>query len=337
MRLGIRYCSVALGLAALMAVLLAGPLRAGDAPRYNVSLEAQPRSAEVDAGMLMLVDLKLTNIGQHKIVFDYSRPVERLPIMREGLRFDLIRDGQIVPPYRPRDRRMSAGGGLGYIQALDPGQSVTAIGCVNWDCALDTAGEYIATATMTLGVNFTVESDPFAFTVTSVAENVRTAKIREAEAILLKKVTFGPQAVEALLVLAFCGTPESVAKLTSIMISHPRFVTHSNVSRAALRVALDRLQDSKQALANAHALLKAADPNLKREGVDVIYTRGTPDDAGALVALLDDADYMVRWDACGALKKVADSPVEPKSEGAERLADVVKQAKTWWANRTPEK
>jgi len=42
---------------------------------------------------------------------------------------------------------------------------------------------------------------------------------------------------------------------------------------------------------------------------------------------MDDEDYIVRFDKCEALRKVAGF----------KLAKVVKQAKAWWAARTEEK
>ncbi len=332
--------------AVLMAFPYGASLRADDSLSEEIGLEAKPRLTEVGAGSLILVDLKLTNKGQSEIAFTYDKPTERLPVMRDGITFDIRQGKNPVPRFSSCDASTVTSGTFVYTDKLKAGESLTLLGCINWDYVIDMPGTYtgIAYWTFRTGISdskgryastMVLQSSPFVFSVKPVQSTDREAKMAEAEGLLSKKVTYDPQAVEALMSLAFCGTAESAAKLTKIMMGNKRFVT--NNSRAALRIALDRLDDNKEALSNGRILLKAADPNLRRAGVHVINTRGTPDDAVVLVALLDDSDYMVKWETCDALKKITDfKPVEPKSIGDERLADVVKQAKAWWAKRAAE-
>jgi hypothetical protein len=314
----------------------------GDASAGDLSLEAHVGA--VRGKNLVLVDLKLVNKGNGTIFFIspikqgyITEPTGRRPIITRQLSFNVMLNGKPLDEWRVKGANWFSGH---PVDAFDfpPGKEWKAAAFLNWQFPLSEPGEYSARVVFSLttynaeyphGEELTAQSDTFSFTLQPFDRDTLNNVNLEQLTVVEKKTPEDEEAVMAALSVAFSEEPAAVNRLAEILGKKKEYLP--TLTRDALKISLERLSDRKAAVFCAERLLQNSSSDLRLLGVYVMRRIGSRADVPALVRLLDDEDYNVRWFTCEALEKLGGFKFDLPEHCENQLELMVAQSKKWWS------
>ena len=295
-------------MAITLAILFTGlfNLRVPDAIADEVALEAH--SEPVRGKNLVMVNLTLINKGTRAVRFlspaidDFGTELRPI-IITIHVSFYVMLNGKALDPWHESDPSIYHDD-KAWVLDLRPGEEWKAVSFLNWEFPLDDAGEYSANAILSL-MSFTdppkvetltLQSNNFSFVIKPLdGDGLNKINLADLHAVE-GKASWDNDATMAALSVAFSEEPSAVQRLADILAKKTYSIPW--ISRKALGFSLERLRDRNAAISCAEGMLRNSSADLRQLGVHLIYTRGSKAEAPALVKLLDDDDYNVRWRTC---------------------------------------
>jgi hypothetical protein len=333
-----------------LAILLTGLLivRVPDAVADELSLEAH--AEPVQGKNLVIVELTLINKAAWTEDF-LTQSAEQRPIITMDVSFNVTLNGKPLEPWHTSDRRLRHIDGHGHVVDVRPGEKWKAVCFVNWGVPLDEAGEYSANVVLSLESfdqgrpnDIAAQSNNFSFAIKPLDREGLNKVNSDALHVVEGKTSWGDDVMIAALSVAFSEEPSAVQSLADILRKRTSVFSSAHIEgkktcflpgllQKALDISLERLGDRNAAVSCAKGMLRDSCADFRQLGVHVILTRGSAAEAEALVKLLDDDDYMVRWEACYALQKLAGFKAVIPENCENQLEETVVQAKKWWSGR----